>query len=89
MDSLLLHIDNASNDLWVFFSDNGWSTIGGPFLYRFDSQSLKYKGDIRLFNDKGKPVTSRHEPLFVTRDQSRNFILATDLAYLSGVDSRG
>ena len=89
MDSLHLHIDNESHDLWVFFSDNGWSTIGGPFLYRFDSQSLKYKGDILLFNDKGKPVTSRHEPLFATRDQSGNFILATDLAYLIGVDSRG
>ncbi len=89
MDSLRLQIDQENNDLLVFFSDAGWSTIGGPFLYRFDSQSLKYKGDIRLFNDKGKPVTSPFDPLFATRDQSGNFILATDLAYLTSVDTRG
>ncbi len=89
MNSLSLHIDQENNDLLVFFSDSGWSTVGGPFLYRFDSQSLKYKGNVRLFNDKGKPVTSPHEPLFVSRDQSGNFILATDLAYLTGLDSRG
>ncbi len=89
MNSLSLHIDNESNDLLVFFSDSGWSTVGGPFLYRFDSQHLKYKGNVRLFNDKGKPVASPHEPLFVTRDQSGNFILATDLAYLTGLDARG
>jgi len=89
MDALRLYIDDNNNDLWIFFSDDYSSHIGGPFLYCFDSRTLKFKRDVRLYNDKGTPVTSPFDPLFVTHDQQGNFILATDLAYLTKVDAQG
>jgi hypothetical protein len=89
MDALRLYIDDDNNDLWIFFSDDYSSHIGGPFLYCFDSRTLKFKRDVKLYNDKGTPVTSPHDPLFVTRDQQGNFVLATDLAYLTKVDAQG
>jgi tetratricopeptide (TPR) repeat protein len=88
MDALQLYIDD-SNDLWVFFSDDNSSHIGGPYLYCFDSKTMKFKKDVRLFSDKGTPVTSPFDPQFVSHDQQGNFILATDLAYLTKVNPQG
>jgi hypothetical protein len=50
---------------------------------------MKFKKDVQLFNDKGTPVTSPFEPLFVSQDQDGNFLLVTDLAYLTKVDQYG
>ena len=88
MDALRLYMDD-NNDLWIFFSDDYSSHIGAPFLYCFDSRTMKLKKDVRLFSDKGTPVTSPYDPLFVSHDQQGNFILATDLAYLTKVDQQG
>ena len=88
MDALRLYIDD-NNDLWIFFSDDYSSHIGGPFLYCFDSRTLKFKKDVRLYNDNGTPVASPFDPLFASHDQQGNFILATDLAYLTKVDAQG
>ena len=88
MDALTLYIDD-NNDLWIFFADNNSSYIGGPFLYCIDNKTMKFKKDIRLFNDKGTPVASPFQPLFVSQDQIGNFLLVTDLAYLTKVDQYG
>ena len=88
MDSLRLYMDD-SNDLWIFFADDYSSHIGGPFLCCFDSRTLKFKKDVRLYNDKGTPVASPFDPLFASHDQQGNFILATDLAYLTKVNAQG
>ncbi len=88
MESLRLYMDDK-NDLWVFFADDHSSHIRGPFLYCFESKTMKFKKDVRLYSDKGTPSTSPFEPLFASHDQQGNFILATDLAYLTKVDPGG
>ena len=88
MDALRLYMDD-NNDLWIFFADDYSSHIGGPFLYCFDSRTLKFKKDVRLYNDMGTPVGSPFDPLFASHDQQGNFILATDLAYLTKVNAQG
>jgi len=87
VSSLVIYSGNG-NDLWVFFADNS-SEIGGPFLYCFGGKSLRLKESVRLFSDRGRPVTSPYDPLFVARDQQGNFILATELGYLTKVDRQG
>ena len=89
MDALRLYIDDDNNDLWIFFADDYSSHIGGPYLYCFDSRTLKFKRDVRLYNDKGTPITRPFDPLFASHDQQGNFILATDLAYLTKVNAQG
>ena len=89
MNALRLYIDNENNDLWIFFSDSASSHIGGPFLYCFDSRTMRFKKEIRLYSTKGTPVTSPFDPLFVTHDQKGNFILANDMAYLTKVNEQG
>ena len=88
MDALRLYMDD-SNDLWINFSDDHSSHIGGPYLYCLDSKTMRFKKDVRLFSDRGNPLTSVFEPQFVSQDQKGNFILATDLAYLAKVNSQG
>ena len=89
MNALRLYIDNENNDLWIFFSDSASSHIGGPYLYCFDSRTMRFKKEVRLYSTKGTPVTSPFDPLFVAHDQKGNFILATDLAYLTKVNAQG
>jgi tetratricopeptide (TPR) repeat protein len=88
MDALRLYMDD-SNDLWINFSDNCSSHIGGPYLYCLDSKTMRFKKEIRLFSDRGNPLTSVFDPQFVSQDQQGNFILATELAYLAKVNSQG
>lgn len=88
MDALQLYIDD-NNDLWIFFSDDYSSHIGGPYLYCFDSKTMGFKKEVRLFSDKGTPVTSPFDPQFVSHDRQGNFILATALAYLTKVNLQG
>ena len=88
MDALRLYMDD-SNDLWVYCSDSDSSHIGGPYLYCFDSKTMRFKKDVRLFSDRGNPLISVYEPQFVSEDQQGNFILATDLAYLTKVNPQG
>jgi len=57
------------NDLWVFFADDHSSHIRGPFLYCFESKTMKFKKDVRLYSDKGTPSTSPFDPLFASHDQ--------------------
>ena len=87
LNSLGLYSDNG-DDLWVFFADSS-SEIGGPFLYCFGGKTLRLKESVRLFSDRGRPVTSPYDPLFVARDQQGHFILATELGYLTKVDRQG
>ena len=88
MDGLRLYMDDG-NDLWINFTDDYSSHIGGPYLYCLDSKTLKFKKEVRLFSDRGNPLTSVFDPKFVSQDQKGNFILATDLAYLAKVNPQG
>lgn len=88
MDALRLYMDD-SNDLWIYFSDSDSSHIGGPYLFCFDSKTISFKKEVRLFGDRGNPLISVYEPHFVSEDQQGNFILATDLAYLTKVNPQG
>jgi hypothetical protein len=81
-------MDN-DNDLWINFSDDYNSHIGGPYLYCLDSKTMRFKKEIRLFSDRGNPLTSVFDPQFVSQDQQGNFILSTDLAYLVKVNPQG
>ena len=88
MDGLRLYMDDG-NDLWINFTDDCSSHIGGPYLYCLDSKTLRFKKEVRLFSDRGNPLTSVFDPKFVSQDQKGNFILATDLAYLAKVNPQG
>lgn len=88
MDALRLYIDD-NNVLWINFSDDHNSHISGPYLYCLDSKTMKFKKEVRLFSDRGNPLTSVFDPQFVSQDQQGNFILATDLAYLVKVNPHG
>lgn len=88
MDALRLYMDDG-NDLWINFSDDHSPYIGGPYLYCLDSETMRFKKEVRLFSDRGNPLTSVFEPQFVAQDPQGNFILATDLAYLAKVNPQG
>ena len=85
MNDPRLYID-GNDDLWVFFEDENYPYIDGPFLYCFED--FKFKKYVTLFTSRARQLID-FSPLSVGQDSKGSFILGSELGHLAKIDQTG